>query len=420
MKILWLSHLIPYPPKGGVLQRSYNLVRQVAKKHQLDLLAFNQKNLIQPLFADYEEGLKEATRELSTFCNRFQYLPIPCDQHPFGKTLLALKSLFTKAPYTTNWLQSLAMEQTLKAWLTSEDYDLIHFDTISLAPYLRHIEDKATSLDHHNIESKMLLRRVDHESNFFKKLYFFQEGKRLENYEKVVCPKFDLNITCSELDSTLLNKAIANLLVEEIPNGVDIEYFKADSDDTDANRLAFAGTMNYYPNIEAINWFIDNVWQQLKEIVPDVQFDLIGANPPQNFIELSKQDPQFKTHGFVQDVRPFLSRASLYVCPIQDGGGTKLKILDALAMSKAIICHPEAAEGIHVTNKKNIVFAQSAAEYLEKIPVLLKDRSQRIALGKEARALVLAEYAYEMIGSKLSLAFENIVAHKKRETACVE
>lgn len=408
MQILWLSHLIPYPPKGGVLQRSFNLVKELSKEHEVDLLAFNQKSLIGPLYSSVEEGVRDATEVLGEICGKMQFFDIPSDEKPYGRYALALKSLFGE-PYNINWLKSDEFSRCLEEWLNKKDYDLVHFDTISLVPYLHILPPSLrTCLDHHNIESHMLLRRASKESNILKKMYFHQEGKRLENFEKKFCPQFSLNITCSDVDTENLTEIAPDSNVVTVPNGVDLEFFKQEGLVEKSNRIIFVGTMTWYPNIEAVLFLAEKLWESLKEKFPDLECDIIGANPPQKIFNLSKRFADFHVHGFVDDVRPYIESAAIYVCPIQDGGGTKLKILDAMAMSKAIVAHPLACEGIEVEPDVNVFLATDQTSFIEKIITLLNSKNRRDSLGREARLMIEQKYGYSAIGQKLSMEFEEL------------
>jgi len=409
MNILWLSHLAPYPPKGGVLQRAYNLIHELAHYHTVDLIAFNQQDLMAPFFGNMAEALDIARKELGTFCRHIKFIPIDCDRTSYGKYLLALKSLVSKDPYTINWLKSRVFSEQLKIFLSMHEYDLIHFDTISLIPYLKYVTDKPVVLDHHNIESHMLLRRADNEKNNLKQWYFKQEGRRLETIEKRVCPQLSLNITCSEIDRDRLISLTGNSRVEEVPNGVDTDYFQSDDSIQQQQSLIFAGTLSWYPNIEAIRFIAYEIWPRIRDTLPDVTIDIIGAHPPQDIERVGKSDERFHVHGFVDDVRPFLDKAAVYVCPIKDGGGTKLKILDALAMKKAVVAHPVACEGIHVQEGKHVLFADNTDQYVCHIKQLLKDEGLRYRLGNNARQLIEQEYTYSLIGKNLSALYEDCV-----------
>ena len=134
MKVLWLSHLIPYPPKGGVLQRAYHLLHEISKYHHVDLLAFHQSNLMRPLFDSLDEGVAESKRVLSSFCGNVEFVDINSEQQKFWQHRLALKSLVSRDPYTINWLKSSAYARALKKLLQENEYDLVHLDSIN-APF---------------------------------------------------------------------------------------------------------------------------------------------------------------------------------------------------------------------------------------------------------------------------------------------
>ena len=402
MKVLWLSHLVPYPPKGGVLQRSYNLVRELARHHEVSLLAFVQGEPLRASFGNLEDGLAAAKSALSEFCPHVTFVPIPCEQRVWGRHRLALRSLVSADPYTINWLKSEPYRQELARLLQDLQPDLVHFDTISLAPYRRQVASLPTILDHHNIESHMMLRRAEMETNPLAAAYFRQEGGRLARYEQAECPQFSLNITCSSLDSARLLELVPAAPVDDVPNGVDVGYFRAAGSAELADSIIFAGTLSWYPNRQAVDFIAREIWPRLKAAAPGSSVDIVGASPPAELLELSRRDPDFRVHGFVDDVRTYLDRAPVYVCPITDGGGTKLKILDALAMGKAIVADPIACEGIDVTDGVDVVFASQPEEYVSAIRRLFTDRDERARLGANARRLAEEKYAYSMIGDKLA------------------
>lgn len=408
MKILWLSHLIPYPPKAGVLLRAYNMLREISQGNEVDLIAFNQENLIRPLLEDYEEGILNAKKQLESFCCSVSFHETPIDKYRWSQQWLALKSLITPSPYNIAWLQSSSYRNAVAQALNEKNYDLVHIDTISLIPYFDLVRHIPTVLDHHNIESHMLFRRSDNESHWLKKLYFKQEAWRLEQYEKNYCPKVTLNISCSDMDSERLKGIAPNANVLSIANGVDIEYFKPLSDSDDGKTLIFAGTLNWYPNIEAVNFIAEQLWPKLKQAIPDIRIDIIGANPQENILQLSQREKNFCVHGFVNDLRPYLDNAAICLCPITDGGGTKLKVLDAFAMAKTMIAHPIACEGIDVINGVNVYFAETADDYIDAITKLLNNSGQRQKIGRNARQLVEDNYSYHSIGEFLRQQYERL------------
>ncbi|MCI0399807.1 MAG: glycosyltransferase family 4 protein [Gammaproteobacteria bacterium] len=394
--------MVPYPPTGrGVLQRSYNLVRELAREHRVFLLGLVQPRLLRDPFGDQQRGLTEAVPHLKQFCEEVEFLPIPSEEIRYGRHLLAAKSLVTTDPYSVNWLKSRPMMRVARSWKERYHFDVVHFDTIGLGPYHSLFSAYPTTLDHHNIESHMMRRRAGQEPNPLKRAYFWQEAKRLARYEGRVCPKFNLHITCSALDSARLLEQVPGLSVSEIPNGVDVNYFQPDGNATLPDSLVFAGNLSWYPNAAAMLFFAKHVWPLLRAAVPNVTMNVVGAAPPRKLVDLAKADPNFKLPGFVPDVRPYLNRAAVYVCPITDGGGTKLKVLDALAMGKPLVSHPVACEGIDVQEGATVLFARKPQEFVRHIIALFDDAKRRQAMGSAARQLAERLYSYSSIGRKL-------------------
>lgn len=402
-KILWLSHFIPYPPKGGNLQRSYNLIREVSKSHEITLLTFNQSKIISS-----SESLHNAVAHFSTFCKVAGVVDIPSEHSTFRKLWLLFKGLLPWKTYTVSWLESLEFASKLESLLKEHSFDVIHFDTVSLVPYVHHIKNAKIVLNHHNIESLMMLRRSENELNILKKIYFYQEGKKLARYEKKVCSLFDLNVTCSDLDTDRLKEitGISNCIT--IPNGVDLEYFKPIDIAIKPKSLIFAGGLTWYPNLDAMTFFLKAVWPRLVKEVPDISMTIIGRSPPSWMVEMQDLYPNLKVTGFVDDVRPYLAEANLYICPIKDGGGTKLKVLDALAMRKTLVADQIACEGIDVKDRESVIFASSPDEYLHAIKLLLADQVLAEQIAENGLELINEKYSFAGIGEQLSRAYTDL------------
>jgi len=405
MNILWLSHILPYPPIGGVAQRSYHLIRELARHHSVDLLSFNQRAVIPT-----DEMLQDAIRHFADFCADVTAVAIPCDQSRWGKPILGARSLLTRDPYTINWLKSVQMENELRSRLSRANYDLVLFDTISLACYRHLVIGPKTILDHHNIETDMMWRRAACEPNIAKKLYFAQEAAKLHIYEKRLRPTFDMHITCSDLDSRRLLKSVPGLRTRSIPNPVDTDYFIPGTCAPQPNTIVFVGSMGWYPNREAMTRFAAKIWPVLRAAIPDVTMTVVGSDPPEVLQDLAASDDRFVVTGFVDDARPYIARSAVYVCPITNGGGTRLKVLDALAMGKAIIADPIACEGIDLVDGESVLYASNAEEYASQVKRLFADEVLRHRLGKNGRILIEAEYSASKVGRMLAAACEELVA----------
>jgi polysaccharide biosynthesis protein PslH len=415
MRILWASHIIPYPPKSGVHLRSYYLLRGVAAKHEVDLLAFIQEPWLDVFYSSRQEGLDECARELGKLCRSVRFLPIDSLKRSGGKLRTAAEGLVLPTSYTIRWLQSARAHAAFAEAARRTPYSLVHFDTIGLAPFRAHFPGTPATLGHHNIESQMLSRRGENESNVAKRLYFLLEGARVRRYEARMAGKFDLHITCSELDCARLRDVAPTAHAVAVPNGVDTEYFQPAQSDSPLRSIIFVGSLNWYPNVDAVQFLLREVWPAAKARHPDLRLDIVGSAPPRSVLSLAAELKDVRVHGFVDDIRPLMNAATLYVCPIRDGGGTKLKLLDAFAMEKCVIAHPIACEGIDVSQGVDVQLADSAENFVEAIDRLLNEPAARFAIGRAARSLVVDRYAFSQIGRQLCDLFES--TGKGTETA---
>lgn len=405
MRVLWVSHLIPYPPKSGVHLRSFHLLRGVAAQHDVELVAFIQEPWLRIFYGSREAGLAECERALRDICSSLQFLPIESLARPGGKWRTALAGLLSPPCYTLRWLQSRVARAVLADAGRTGRFELAHFDTIGLAPYRPLLGQVPATLGHHNVESHMLLRRAKNESSVLKRAYFAQEGKRVQRYEARTADRFTAHITCSDLDGERLREIAPRANVVTIPNGVDTDYFQPHGRESTPPSIIFVGSLNWYPNVEAVLFLLREIWPALKQQVPSLRLDIVGSAPPRAVLELASAEKGVTVHGFVSDVRPYLDAAAVYVCPIRDGGGTKLKLLDAFAMRKCVVAHPVACEGIEAIPGRHVEHADSAADFVHSIARLLQQPAEREAMGRAARELVSAKYSFAQIGRGLANLF---------------
>jgi polysaccharide biosynthesis protein PslH len=409
MRLLWISHLIPYPPKSGVHLRSFNLLKSTALNQDVDLVAFIQPQWISMFFSDAERGIEECREQLLRYCKTVTFLPIESLDRPFGKTRSAIESMLPGYCYSVRWLQSQNAARAIEVICQREKFDIAHFDTIGLAPYRALMADVPATLGHHNIESHMLIRRARNERNLVKKAYFLQEGLRLQRYEVHVANQFSAHITCSDLDSKRLHRIAPGCRTVTIPNGVDTEYFRAKDIAERALAVIFVGSFNWYPNADAADFLLRDIWPLLQERIPGVTLDIVGSGPSEALRKFAETFGNVKVHGFVDDIRPLMDTAAVYVCPIRDGGGTKLKLLDAFSMQKCVVAHPIACEGIDVIPDVDVLQASTPEEFVNCLDMALRDPKLRRKIGASARQLVVDKYAFDSIGKALQDVFVSCV-----------
>jgi glycosyltransferase involved in cell wall biosynthesis len=297
----------------------------------------------------------------------------------------------------------------------SGSFDLIHADTLGMLPYTRPFAGIPIALNHHNIESHMLVRRSAREPNPAKRFYLRNEARKLRLFEKRYCPYVSINLVVSPLDVERLREIVGDAAVHVVDNGVDVEYFHPTPSPQNARRsLVFAGGMSWYANREAVHFLVRELWPKLVERDPKWELWIVGADPPP-LVRAAAEDPRVDVPGFVDDVRPYLDRAQIYVCPIFDGGGTRLKILDALAMAKPLVATGLAVEGFGLEEERHYLRAETPAEFVTQIQRLDKEPELRARLAGLGRSFVESRFSWPVIGSKLEDAYASILSGTQAE-----
>lgn len=403
-KILWLSHNVPFPPKTGVLQRNYNLLREVSRLGEIHLLAVFQQAIL-PIRQD----LDLARKELMKLCASVDIIHLPIDNSRAVFAWTAMKSVFTRDPFAANWIKSREMRKRIRRLAEEIRFDVAHFDTISLAVYKDDVGDVPSILNHHNIESELMRRRSGIETNLAKKNYYRMEARKLLSYENAQCPRFNVNFAVSPEDRDLLHRAMPDLKVEIVPNGVDTDYFKQTPGREVKNRLIFAGGMNWYPNRDAVTYFAREIWPRLRS-ADGMQFSvsLVGSSPPPEIVELARHDSRVLIPGFVDDIRPLFDEAEIFICPMRDGGGTRLKILDAMAMGKPMVSTRLGCEGIAVEEGRHALLADDPTTFANEIVRLAGDKGLRQSMAEEARRFVESKFSWKVIGEKVASIYANL------------
>jgi len=407
MNVLWLSHNVPYPPKTGVLQRNYNLLKQASQLATIHLVAASQKPIL-PI----EYDARQISRELGKICKNIHIIHLPIHSRKTIRLWTLFKSVFTKDPYSVNVLKSREMHRTITEITSNVEFDIVHFDTIGLAEYYDDAGTVPKILNHHNIESHLMKRRSYIERNILKKLYYKIEASKLRKYESRHASRFDINITVSEDDKRLLQQLIPGCRIAVVPNGVDTDYFTKRNKQPVPKSLLFVGGMNWYPNRDAILYFCRQIWPLLTKEIPDVSLTVVGAQPPRTLLTLAQTDPRITVTGFVDDVRPYFTNAEVCICPMRDGGGTRLKILDTLSMGTPLVSTTIGCEGIHLTPEQHVLLADTPSQFVGQITRLFHSPELRQKLSREGRTLVERKYSWDIIGNTLRHIYADLCPHK--------
>lgn len=400
MNILIIAHFIPHPPHGGAIQRNINLLKGLAKNHNIHYITFNQKVHL-PSSAEVERGVNE----VSKYCKTIQVFEIPSDKSRYHWYWLLFRNLFSLLPYSVSRYYSAQCKAAVCQAIAKSNFDVVLIDTIALAQYAQWVDKTPCILCHHNIESNLLFRKAATTKNVFAKAYIWLQAYKLRRYEHHYSQSLAANTVVSEVDQTQLQKLHPHAVSFVVPNGTDIEYFNFPSAEAPIPyRMIFAGGMAWYPNADAMLHFCRNLFPEIKKQLPQASIDIIGAAAPQELYKLATTNPDIHIHGFVQDVRKYIAKAVLYVVPIRVGGGTRLKILDAMAQQIAIVSTDIGAEGLAVQDNVDILLAKSDEEFVDKVVAALHDVTLRTQIAGNARKTVEQHYCWPMIIPKLEQA----------------
>ena len=309
-------------------------------------------------------------------------------------------------PYVAKKYDHHLMREEIRRLLREERFDLVHLDMLPLGVFLDEI-DVPVVLNQHNVESELLKRRCESIFNPVAKWYFTEQQRRLERFESHVVRKVTHVIACSEEDRVLLQSMAPEQRIRVVPNGVDTDFYQSRIDQNEEQcNLAFVGGMNWFPNRDAVNWFDEAVVPELIKLEPDVWLDVVGKT-----IDGMKilHEQQITMHGFVDDTRPYIEKSALVVVPIRIGGGTRLKVLEAMSMGKAIVSTAVGVEGIKVTHRQHVLIADTPEEFASSIAELQRNAKLRMELGTAARELVCDTYRWDIIGRSLLGVYKDAV-----------
>lgn len=405
MNILFLSQIVPYPPHGGVLQRGYNLLREASRHARLHLLAFVHPDVLRTA-----EAVESSRVALTQICASVEFFPLWAKGGIVPKAAAIGSALVSTRPFGEIAHRSATYRQRVRDIVRSEPPSVIHVDTVALAQFVDPAWSIPKVLTHHNVESSLMARRARVQSNWLARRVLLREAAKLEEVERRASADFDVNIMMSDADAATLRASVPKARTIVVPNGVDTAYFTPVSDGADEQpSLIYTGGLNMFANRDAVLHFLSNIWPLIKQRSPQVRFVAIGQDPPRELREFALRDPNVVVTGFVDDIRPHVRRAAVYVVPLRVGGGTRLKVLDAMAMGKAIVSTSIGCEGLAVNDGEHLRKADTADEFAATVAGLLQDQPARRALGAAARALVEREYAWPISGERLMESYRAAV-----------
>lgn len=427
MKILFVFGFSPYPANSGGIIRAYNLIKGLAGSHEIHL----------HIYSPWEVS-REAQAHMLQFCKTVQVEPAwtsaIVDELMKKRICRVFNALIPGFFFNKNvqrlfhpvapqyyGLSHQARDALMRA-LAREKFHIAHFEFLSVAHYVNYAYGLPTILGTQNIESLIIrqysrAREVSGRNRLAKYIW----SKRLGRFEASICKKFTKVVAVSDEDRAALKAMTGRDDIAVVPNGVDPDFFapseRGSSHET--NSIVFTGSLHYPPNDDAVMFFIGKVFPIIKRSLPKVQFHIVGRDPSPRILYLPQWDSNIKVYADVEDIRPYMERGKVYVVPLRIGGGTRLKILEALALKKAVVSTTLGSQGLNLKPDVHLLVADEPEDFANKVVKLMETKELRMRLGEEGRRLVELDYNWRHSCEKLEAVYEEALSKEGARRANV-
>jgi sugar transferase (PEP-CTERM/EpsH1 system associated) len=406
MKLLWVNSRLTYPLDQGGKIRTYNILKNLSQEHEIDILTLAT--------LPRDEQHLPAVREI---CRNLVVVPIADPKRGSPQFLAgALWNLFSSLPYSISKYKSSEMKKKASEMVENEKYDLVISDFLTPTVNLKLPLEQPKAIFQHNVESIIWKRLAEQQRWPLRKIYFSSQWKRMDKYEKSICRQYDGLICVSREDADHLQYDYGAKLAIPIDTGVDTEYFHPEPDlESRTPMLVFTGTMDWLPNRDGVRWFLDKVFPIVSEEAPDAGCVIVGKNPPEDILKRAVKDKNLEVTGWVEDVRKYIHKAWIYVVPLRVGGGTRIKIFEAMACAKPVVSTKLGAEGLPLANEKNCFMEDEPQAMADTILHVIDNRQMRQKIGNAARQLVENKHDWSIIARQFSAACQKIISEAQRQ-----
>ena len=401
MCVLWLKTELLHPVDKGGKIRTYNMLKELKRDHHVTYLTL-----------DDGSASAEDRRKASEYCHELVCIPhsrrekfTPGFYFELGLNLIA------QHPYAIKKYESAAMRREIVERERKNSFDLLVCDFLAPAANVPRTLATPTILFQHNVEAMIWKRHYEVQTNPVKKAYLYGQWQKMRRFESEMCRRFDSVIAVSADDREQMKREYGAPAVFDVPTGVDVEFFRpSGAIKTSPHNMVFTGSMDWLPNDDAIRYFMREIMPLIRQKVPDATLTVVGRNPAPALVELGKTDPSLVITGRVEDVRPYMEAAAAYIVPLRIGGGTRLKIFEAMAMEKAVVSTTVGAEGLPLSDGVELLLADEPAAFADAVVRVLTDSSCAAELGQKAASIVRKNFGWRQVTE----SFISICANSKR------
>jgi sugar transferase (PEP-CTERM/EpsH1 system associated) len=402
MKILWVKAggLVPLDSGGKI--RSYHILKELARHHQVTLFTF------------YGERPDDPHPALSSVFDRVEAIPLKLAPARSAREGVSYAwNLFSSLPHTILKFCQPEVGRRIRALVRESPPEVLVCDFIVPAAAIPWEHPCPKIIFTHNIEAQIWQRHCQAARSRIWKAVAKREYKAMEQAERKFLKKADHVLTVSEPDRDFFSRFIDPSRITAIPTGVDTEYFRPRPGNEMANRLVFTGSMDWMPNEDGILYFVREVLPHIRRRAPDITLCVVGRRPSERLRAMAGGTSGVEITGRVDDIRPFVHDAAVYVVPLRIGGGTRLKIFEAMAMGKAVVSTTIGAEGLPVHHGQDILLEDDPQRFAEAVLQLLESPEPRLQIGAAARQLVENGYSWAAIGSSFGEILEKVTSRHR-------
>ncbi len=358
-KIAVFTPYLPYPPDTGGKIRSYHLLRALTKRFEVDLYTVYYSN---PPPQTAVEALQEYCRKVSLFQLKKSW-----------RTRDRIRRVLISLPRAAQHFHTPRSLQKAQKHIRGRGYDLLVADEMCMTPYAELAPELPKIIIRHKVDYAHYKEVARARPWGLEKILDYVEAMKLRRYSEAKMPLYQAFLACSEQDAALIQRDAPNVPALVIPNGVDLRKFvPSDKSNIRDTTLLYVGSMYYYPNIDAVEFFFESIFSKIQQSVSNLNVQIVGHNPPPAIQQLDGRD-NVEVTGSVPDVRPYYQEADVFIVPLRLGGGTRLKIVEAMAMQTPVVSTTVGAEGLDISPGKNILIADEPAAFSEAILRLLSD-----------------------------------------------
>lgn len=396
-----------FPADTGGKIRSLNIFSRLAKRAEIHAVSFADP-------ARDATGIDEMRRIFAAYTPVFR-----TEARKYSGMFYAevLRNQFSSWPYFLAKCNNGKFRSEVIQLAARERFDLVFCDFLHTAAPLRDLSARPKVVFEHNVEFLLRKRKWQEEKQLLRRLVYNAEWKKTRRMEADVCRSFDHVITVSDNDRQTLETEFEVRQSSAIPTGVDTDFFHPYAEKPQRAHLTFVGSMDWDPNEDAVVWFLREIYPAIRRAVPDASFAIVGRSPSSRLRAVAEKEPGVEITGWVSDVRPHLAKAELVVVPLRVGGGTRIKIPEAMAMAKAVVSTPIGAEGLPFQDGTQIRIAEQPDQFARAVVELLNNAPRRNSIAQAARREVVNQHSWETVVAKVERILEHVVHQSKHASA---